>query len=53
MQYVHIMNTKAVKYSQMFMNSNTGYEYYNLLYFQEQQSLSNCTKPITVCYCLV
>jgi len=48
---------KAVKYSWLFTNIKTDYEYYNLLffliYFLEQQSPSNCTKPIIVYYCLV
>ena len=48
---------KAVKYSRMSANIKTGYEYYDLLffitYFPEQQSPSNCTKPIIVYYCLV
>jgi len=54
-----IMIVKPVKYSRIFANIKTDFECYNLLwlcyrvYFLEQQSPSNCRKPIIVDYCLV
>ena len=48
-EYAHITNIEDVKYSRILTNIKTGYEYYNwlffLIYFLEQQSPSNCTKP--------
>jgi len=58
-EYGHIMNIKAVKYSRIFTNIKTGYEscrlmcYFFLSYFLEQQGTNNCTKPTIVYYCQV